>query len=110
MDETFRRVEEHLRMILSPRKRGMLIGPETELYRDLGIYGDDLAFDVVLWAQREFGVVEESLRFADYAPGEQPFRSIWRFLGKLTGKKECTYKSLTVRDIVAAIEAKRWAG
>jgi hypothetical protein len=108
MDETFRKVEEHLRTIISPRKRGIPIGLETDLCRDLGIYGDDLAFDVILWAQREFGVVEGSLRFADYAPGERPFCSFWRLSGKLTAKKERTYMSLTMRDIVAAIEAKRW--
>ena len=86
----------------------MPIGPETELYRDLGIYGDDLAFDVVLWAQREFGVVEGSLRLGDYAPGEHPFRGVLRFLAKLAGKKERTYKSLTVRDVITAIETRRW--
>jgi hypothetical protein len=52
MNETFLRVEEHL----LPWARRTAITPDTELYRDLGIYGDDLAFDVVLLATREFGI------------------------------------------------------
>jgi len=108
MDETFRAVEKHLRKMLPPRKRSMPITPETELYRDLGMYGDALAFDVVVWAEREFGVVGGCFCVTDYAPGECPFRGLWWFLGKLTGRKERQYKSLTVRDVVAAIKAKRW--
>lgn len=104
MDETFRKVEGHLREILP---NAGSITPDTELYRDLGMYGDDLAFDLVLWAQREFGVAG-SFRPTDYAPGEQPFRRVWKLLGKLTGEKERQYKSLTVRDVVTAIETKRW--
>jgi hypothetical protein len=52
MNATLRKVEEGLR----PWARGKPITLDTELYRDLGMYGDDLAFDVVLWATREFGV------------------------------------------------------
>jgi hypothetical protein len=107
MDETFHKVEIHLRKILPPRKRARPITPETELYRDLGMYGDVIAFDVVLWASREFGV-EGKFHLAHYAPGECPFRGLWKLLGKLTGRKEPQYKSLTVRDIVTAIETRRW--
>jgi hypothetical protein len=109
MDNTFRKVEEHLRELLPPRKRAMPITAETELYRDLDMYGDVLAFDVVVWAEREFGVVGGSFCVTDYGPGECPFRGLWRFFGKLTGKKERQYNSLTVRDVVAAIETKRWS-
>ena len=104
MDDTFRKVEEHLREILPG---AMSITADTELYRDLGMYGDDLAFDLVQWAQREFGVAGH-FRLSDYAPGEQPFRSAWKLLGKLIGRNERQYKSLTVRDVVTAIETKRW--
>jgi hypothetical protein len=104
VDETFRKVEERLREILP---KAVPIAPDTELYRDLGLYGDDLALDLVLWAQREFGVAG-SFRLTDYAPGEQPFRNVWNLLGKLIGSNECQYKSLTVRDVVTAIETKRW--
>ena len=104
MDETFRKVEERLRQI-SPR--ALPITPNTELYRDLGLYGDDLAFDLVLWARREFGVAG-IFRLTDYAPGEMPFRTIWNLLRRIVGKTERQYKSLKVRDLVEAIETKRW--
>jgi len=105
MDETFRKVEEHLRKMLPPRKRAVPITPETELYRDLGICGDVLAFDVVFWAHREFGV-DGSLRLTDYAPGEMP--TFCGLVTKLASRNKEQYKSLTVRDVVTAIETKRW--
>ena len=104
MDETFRRVEEHLR----PWARGATITPDTELCRDLGMYGDDLAFDVVVWAQREFGLTEGHFDVTDYGLGESFLRAVRRWLRRLLGMKERQYRSLTVRDVVAAIEAKRW--
>ena len=103
MNETFRRVEEHLR----PWARGSAITPDTELYRDLGIYGDDLAFDLVIWATREFGV-KGNFHLTKYAPGEQPFYRLRAWVRQLLGMKSRQFESLTVRDVVAAIEAKRW--
>lgn len=107
MNDTFRKVEGRLREVSALRYQAMPITPETEIYRDLGIYGDDLAFELVIWATREFGM-EGSFRLSDYAPGEQPFFGLSRWVCKLIGRKEPQYKSLTVRDLVAAIEAKRW--
>ena len=69
------------------------------------MYGDVLAFDLILWAQREFGV-EGNFRMADYDPGEMP--TLFRLVAKLSGKKKRQYKSLKVRDLVSAIERKRW--
>ncbi len=103
MNEVFRRVEEHLR----PWARGGQLTPETNLYRDLGMYGDDLAFDVVIWATREFGV-EGNFHLTRYAPAEHSFPWLRRTLRRLFGKKPPQYESLTVSDVVAAIEAKRW--
>jgi hypothetical protein len=103
MTETFRRIEEHLR----PWARGTAITPDTEVYRDLGIYGDDLAFDVVLWATGEFGV-EGRLNVAKYAPGERPFHGLRKWLRRLFGIKSRQFQSFKVRDVIAAIEVKRW--
>jgi hypothetical protein len=103
MSEAFRRVEEHLR----PWARGGQITPGTELYRDLGMYGDDLFFDVVIWADREFGV-EGSFHLTKYAPAEHSYPRLRQMLRKLLGMEPPQYKGLTVRDVVAAIEAKRW--
>ena len=108
MDETFHKVEEHLKSVLPRRERTVPITPETEIYRDLGMYGDVIAFDLVLWAQHEFGAFEGSLRLTNYAPGEDPFHKPRQFLRRLMGWKERQYKSLTVRDVVTAIESKRW--
>jgi hypothetical protein len=104
MNGTRRRVEENLR----PWARGAAITPDTELYRDLGIYGDDLAFDVVLWATREFGMTGD-FHLTKYAPGEQTFHPLRGWVcHRLLGMKLRQFKSLTVRDVVAAIEAKHW--
>jgi hypothetical protein len=105
MDDIFRRVEEHLRRMLPPRKRNMPITPETELYGDLGFYGDVLAFDVIGWASREFGI-QGAFRLDDYARSEMP--GFLRPLAKLIGRNRGSYKSLKVRDLVRAIESKRW--
>ncbi len=107
MDDAFRQVENQLLKVSVARRRGIAITLETELYRDLGMYRDDIAFDVVLWATREFGI-EGQFHLTDYAPGESLFRFLWKPLAKLMGKKEPQYKSLTVRDIVTAIETRRW--
>jgi hypothetical protein len=47
MDDTFRKVEEHLLKVSIAPLRRIPITPETELYRDLGMYVDALAFDLV---------------------------------------------------------------
>jgi hypothetical protein len=103
MDETFHTVQQHLR----PWARGAPITPDTELYRDLGMYGDDLAFDVVIWATREFGI-EGRVHLPKYAPREQSFHRLRKWARKLLGMEPRSYESLKVRDVVAAIEAKRW--
>jgi Protein of unknown function (DUF1493) len=108
MDDVFCNVKEHLLKVSLARRRGISITPETELYRDLGMYGDDIAFDVILWATREFGI-EGQFQLAEYAPGEMFLGlRLWRLLRRRTGTNESQYKSLTVRDIVTAIETKRW--
>jgi hypothetical protein len=107
MDDTFRKVEEHLLKISAARHLTIPITYETELYRDLRMYGDVLFFDLVLWARREFNV-EPNLRVRDYGPGEWPHLWVFRLAAKLLGKKERQYKSLKVRDVVTAIETKRW--
>jgi|ERR1041385_6216919 hypothetical protein len=105
MDETFRKVEQQLRSISA--RRNVQITPDTEIYRDLGIYGDDAAFDVVIWATEEFGM-EGIFHLWDYVPGERTFFWLSTLVEKLLGRKERQYKSFTVRDLVSAIEAKRW--
>jgi hypothetical protein len=80
------------------------VSENTEIYADLGIYGDDIV-ELVWWLEKEFGVGTNVNPFR-YAPRETwffPIRAARRFMGV-----EPRYESLTVRDIIAAIEAKRW--
>jgi hypothetical protein len=107
MDDTFQKVVEHLSKVSIARRRAIPITSETELYRDLRMYGDDLVFELVLWAKREFDV-EPNLRVADYGPGEGLLLHFFRLMAKLVGREERQYKSLKVRDVVTAIERKRW--
>jgi hypothetical protein len=107
VDDTLQKVQEHLQKISVARQRRIVITPDTELYRDLGMYGDVLVFDLVFWVQREFGV-EGDFCLTDYAPGERPFFGLFRLFAKLVGKSERPYKSFKVRDVVTAIETKRW--
>jgi hypothetical protein len=89
----------------APQNRAVPITEETEVYRDLGIYGDEIV-DLVWWLEREFGVKTNINPFR-YAPREVAFFGILRTIRRSTGI-EPQYESLKVRDIVAAIEAKRW--
>lgn len=88
-----------------PRYRVHPIVEDTELYRDLGIYGDEIV-DLIWWLNKEFGVQTNIDPFV-YAPRESPFFTLFRTIRKVLGK-ETRYKSLKVADILAAIEARRW--
>jgi acyl carrier protein len=76
------------------------ITPDTEVFSDLGIYGDDL-FELVLWLNKKFEVAT-NLELGRYAPSEAPF--FW--IQKLISRRQ--YDSLKIQDVIAAIEAKRW--
>jgi acyl carrier protein len=89
----------------APQNRALAITEDTEIYDDLGIYGDEIV-DLVWWLEKEFGV-ECNINPFKYAPHEFPFFWAWRLAQKVIGIRP-QYKSLKVRDVVAAIEAKRW--
>ena len=91
--------------MLPPRIRAFPITVGTEVYGDLGIYGGDIV-ELVWWLDKEFGLKTNINPFM-YAPTEFPFIQILRSIGRAFGI-ERQYKSLKVRDIVAAIEAGRW--
>jgi hypothetical protein len=103
--EVFRRVVERLSRMTAPKNRVFPITEDTEVYRDLGIYGDEIV-DLVWWLEREFGVTTNIDPF-EYAPHEHPFFRALKKIRKIMGI-EPQYKSLRVRDIIAAIDAKRW--
>lgn len=89
----------------APKKRALAITEDTEVYRDLNIYGDEIV-DLVWWLEREFGVAPNIDPFK-HAPREFPFSWTWHTIRKVIGR-EPAYESLRVRDIVAAVEAGRW--
>lgn len=103
--EAFHKVVERLSRMAAPQKRALPISEDTEVYRDLEIYGDELV-DLVWWLEKEFGVTPNVDPFR-YAPREFPFSWALRAISKAIGR-EPEYTSLKVRDIVAAIETKRW--
>ncbi len=110
-EEVFRKVVERLAKMASPQARSVPITMDTEIHRDLGIYGDEIV-DLVVWLSEEFGIAGVINPFI-YAPREFPyafpflawFRAVKRAVGM--GAKP-HYKSLKVRDLIAVIEAKRW--
>jgi hypothetical protein len=104
--EIFHEVAERLSKITAPRNRIFSITGDTEIYRDPGIYGDEIV-DLVWWLEREFGV-KTNINPFKCAPHESPFFQASRAMRRLIGL-EPQYERLTVRDILAAIEAKRWS-
>jgi hypothetical protein len=103
--EIFPKVVEQLLKMTAPQYRTTSISEDTEVYGDLRIYGDEIV-SLVWWLEKEFGVKTNISPFK-FAPRELPFAFVLRPIGKILGL-EPRYKSLKVRDILAAIEAKRW--
>ena len=103
--EVFRKVVAQLSKMTAPQYRALPITENTEVYRDLKIYGDEIV-SLVWWLEKEFGV-KTNINPFKYAPHELPL--VWAVLPirKILGI-EPHYKSLKVGDILAAIEAKRW--
>ena len=100
----FDRVAQQLR--LASGNRGLPITLDTGLYSDLGLHGDDL-WEFALWLHSEFGV-EGPFYPNRYGPPEIHSRFIRPMLRKLFGLRPPQYESLTLRDVLLAIEAKRW--
>jgi hypothetical protein len=49
--EVFRKVAERLSKMTVPQNRALPITEDTEVYRDLGIYGDEIV-DLVWWLEK----------------------------------------------------------
>ena len=86
--------------------RGVSISLDTEVFRDLRIYGIEL-LELFLWINREFGI-ELKVDISKYAPGESQFGGLFQKVRvKLTGVQP-HYESLSVRRIIQAIENGQW--
>jgi Protein of unknown function (DUF1493) len=88
------------------QRKGHLISPESQIYYDLRIYGDDF-FELVRWMHEEFGVQTMS-GFENYAPLESPFQFLAPAIRKFLGRPEPRYCSLTVVDITNIITSGKW--
>lgn len=104
------RIVEYLTGVAPLDKQNAPIGEETELYYDLGLYGDDL-FEMTIWMEKEFGM-EPTGYMLRRAPPESfmpPFSDIlnWLYRRCLRRPKK-RYGSLKVRDVINAAAAGSW--
>ncbi len=81
------------------------ISEALEIYRDLGIAGDD-AWDMIDEIQKQFGTRFEGLEFDKHFPGEQ--EALFLHIGKLFGLRKKIGKSLTFGHLVDVIEKGVW--
>lgn len=97
-DETFKKVAAYFEKA-SPRRLSSPISPETEIYKDLGLYGDDV-YEFLMWVEKEFGV-QIMVTFGKYVPTESPL-----FWAREAFRRACglSYESFKVGDIVRAID------
>jgi len=102
-DEIYKKVATQLRTMTSLKAGSVSISPETEIYADLKIYGDDL-FEFLIWISNEFGV-QVTVAGGKYAPSEMPFFKVVEAFKKAVGGENHRYKSLKVSDVVQAIDA-----
>jgi hypothetical protein len=91
--EVLRKLVERLTKMTAPQNRAVPITEDTEVYRDLRIYGDEIV-DLVWWLEREFGVKTNVNPFR-YAPPEVAFFGILRMIRRILGIEQ-QYESLKV--------------
>jgi acyl carrier protein len=98
----FDQIAAELRARIAPSVKDEPIDDNTELYRDLGMYGGDLA-EFIMWVHEQFGVnyVPEAL-----GPPELPFLAAKQLVRKLLGLEKRYYPSPKVGDIVDQIDRK----
>ena len=103
--EALRKLVERLYKMRAPQYRSTPITEDTEIYQDLGIYGDEIV-DLVWWLEKKFGAKTNVNPFR-YAPREGAFIGMLRTIRRIMGFA-VQYESLKVRDVLAVIEVKRW--
>jgi len=102
-NETYDKIAGELRTLVPLKVWSEPITLDTEIYKDLKIYGDVL-FDFLMWIEREFGM-QITISGNDYAPPEGPFLGIFKALTGAASGSDRSYKSLKVRDVVQAVDA-----
>jgi hypothetical protein len=106
-NDTFQRVAAKLAQIGHPKYQTNLTR-ESEIYRDLHIYGMDFA-ELILWVSREYGV-KGTINIHPYCPPETsfPLAALWNLSRRILGLGERQYKNFRVSHVLACIEAKCW--
>jgi hypothetical protein len=103
--DTREKVITHLRGV-SAFGRKTAITEQTEIYYDLQLYGNDL-IQLALWLERKFSV-PANVNLQEHGPPEGfalPLFRKWR----VRRERECRrYKSLTIADVLAVIDAGQW--
>ena len=95
----FDQIESELRRRIVPSLENEPISDDTELYRDLGMYGYDIV-ELIHWIHEQFGV--QYLPDV-WGPPELPFLSFRRLFRRFFGLEEPYYPSPKVGDIVNQI-------
>ncbi|MBC6983818.1 DUF1493 family protein [Caulobacter sp. 17J80-11] len=96
-DEARERVVAKLRELTFLKDKP--IADDTEVYADLAIDGDDLE-DLARWMAQAFGVDVSRAELGRFAPEAGKPALGWFGLR--------AYKSLTVTDLLDAVETRRW--
>jgi len=103
-DRVFKRIAELLRVKVDTTET---IVPETEILKDLGLWGDDAGdfFDAYV---EEFNLDMAKLKFTDYFPRDGD--EIWLFIKCLvTGRKKHEfYRPIKISDLVEFAITKIW--
>ena len=81
------------------------IQDDTEIYYDLGLFGDDLD-ELIEWLGTTFRIDFSSMDIREFGP-EEPGDFVPRFGDRWLGRRP--YKSLKVCDLIQAIDSRRWS-
>jgi len=81
------------------------IGPETAIYHDLHLAGDD-AHQIVLEIVKRYGTSFEGFNFDTYFASE--YAAAWRYWSAKLGFPDTKRPRLTVAHIVRVIERGQW--
>ena len=87
-------------------RKGHPISLDSQIYHDLGIWGDDF-FELVLWIHKEFGV-QPMADLRNYVPLEGNSSLVYPIIRKLLGRPEPRYRRLSIRDLTDVIAVGRW--
>lgn len=80
------------------------IGMETEIYKDLGLYGFDF-FEFFMWVEDFYNVTIRFENLSEYCPSENGLEPLRHLLCRIMKRQRdySKYKSMKVKDVIGAI-------